>query len=59
MTWRETKDNSFFISNLEQETDSTFLLGITREDNTESLYIVEACVNSSGELVRLKSVKKS
>lgn len=59
MTWQENKDNDFFISELSQEDDSHFVLGLTDKTNIEHLYQVTVCVNSKGELVRLKSVKRS
>lgn len=49
----------FFISELSVEYDDSFILGITNKDNIEKLYTVEIALNSHGELVRLKSVKKS
>ncbi len=60
MTWQETDSkHEFFISELSQLDDNTFTLGLTGKDNLEHLYSVEVCVNSKGELVRLKSVKRS
>jgi hypothetical protein len=55
----EIKEPEFFITELSTQDDTHFILGITDSENIERVYLVEVCVNSSGELVRLKSVKKS
>lgn len=53
------KEQEPIITDLYLNGDKTFILGYTDNDGIERMYQVEICVNSHGELVRLKSIKRS
>ena len=59
MTWQSKENKEFYISDLNQLDDNSFILGILDKNDVERLYTVEVRVNSSGELIGLKSVKRS
>lgn len=52
------QEKDFYISELSGQDDKTFLLGI-HDGQIERLYTVTVRVNRQGELVGLKSEKKS
>ena len=53
------KEKDFYITDLHQNSDKTFILGYTDEEGIERLYQVTVNINSQNELTVLKSVKKS
>jgi len=53
------ENKEFYISDLHQSNDWSFVLGLTDKEGIERYYTVEVRVNKDGELVGLKSVKRS